>query len=291
MEATRVLLVDDELEFAEALERQLESRDYFVTVVQNGDEALEAMAENDFEVVVLDLSMPSKDSLETLYAIKQRKPLTEVIMLSGKGTEEAAIEGMKRGAFDFLAKPPDTNDLVGKIHEAHAKIVEHMARIQVALEAEKDPEAADPEQGAESEEPPPADPASVRGRLVVVGQDRHFSDSLIIYALNMAERLSYEIVAANTAGFSMETFNAFPRARERACLEFRMLSERNVGRFREAAARSNVPFSHVVKYSGLDEATQEIGEDLGKVDFVVFEPTDELVRAEAGTDILVYSPA
>jgi hypothetical protein len=125
----------------------------------------------------------------------------------------------------------------------------------------------------------------------VLGQESGFSQALIEYALDMAERLSYEVFALNSAGFSKETLRSFPSAREEVFREFRAASEENVVSFRDAAAGKGVPFSHIVKFSGPDEATREIGQEVGEIDFVVSDPADGLISPGAGRDILVYSLA
>ena len=75
--------------------------------------------------MVLDVLMPGKDGVETLREIKQLKPLTEVIMLTGHATVESAIEGVKLGAYDYLMKPTETEDLVAKINKAYKLKSEH----------------------------------------------------------------------------------------------------------------------------------------------------------------------
>ena len=304
MEAIRVLLVDDEVDFTEALGQRLEARGFAVTTAPSGDEALEKVDDEDFDVVVLDLFMPGRDGLETLREIKSRKPLTEVIMLSGNGTEETAIEGMRNGAFDFLTKPPDITDLVEKIVGAHAKKAKHLARIAKALGAGRGKsqvvvEEVAPAKTLEAEQPAASQPAAAgpvagighQGRLLVFGRETEFSDALIEYALEMAERLSYEVVAVNAAGFSKQSLSSFPLAREKVFRGFRTVSERNGARFREAAEKKGVAFSHAVHFSGPDEATQEIRQTLGEVDFVLSEPVDEEIDPGVGPKILVSSPA
>jgi DNA-binding NtrC family response regulator len=108
---TRVLLVDDEEQFVDALSERLTIRDYEITTSLNGEDALEKIRQYNYDVVILDVAMPGTDGIEVLREIKKLKPLTEVIMLTGHGTVETAIEGMKRGAFDFLMKPCDTEEL------------------------------------------------------------------------------------------------------------------------------------------------------------------------------------
>ncbi|MFP5212267.1 MAG: response regulator, partial [Acidobacteriota bacterium] len=88
----RVLMVDDELEFIETLAERLESRGLAVATAGSGDEAIEKVAREDYDVVVLDILMPVKDGVATLKEIKQIRPLIEVIMLSGNATVESAVD-------------------------------------------------------------------------------------------------------------------------------------------------------------------------------------------------------
>lgn len=128
----KVLLVDDEREFVEALAERLEIRDFEVTKAFDGDEALERIGSVDVDVVVLDVMMPGKDGIEVLREIKKAKPLVEVLMLTGQATVESAIDGLKNGAFDFLMKPTETKDLVAKIVLAYKRKSEQEERIRKA---------------------------------------------------------------------------------------------------------------------------------------------------------------
>jgi DNA-binding NtrC family response regulator len=124
--------VDDEKDFVETLAQRLEVRDFAVTTAFGGDEALSLIKEREFDVVVLDVLMPGKDGIETLNEIKKLKPLIYVIMLTGNATVETAIEGMKLGAYDYLMKPTQTEDLVEKITKAFHLKSEHEDRIRKA---------------------------------------------------------------------------------------------------------------------------------------------------------------
>lgn len=128
----RVLLVDDEEEFVQTLSERLALRDYDITTSLSGDDALEKIKHYNYDVVILDVAMPGIDGIDALREIKKMKPLIEVIMLTGQGTVEAAIEGMKLGAFDFLMKPCNTEDLDTKIKKAQARKAEHEERIRAA---------------------------------------------------------------------------------------------------------------------------------------------------------------
>jgi DNA-binding NtrC family response regulator len=128
----RVLLVDDEEEFVETLAERLEVRGFDVATALSGAEALRRIEEREIDVVILDVQMPGLDGVEALRQIKQRKPLIEVIMLTGHGTVQTAIDGMKLGAFDFLLKPTETEDLVEKLRRAYDRKAEQDRRIQAA---------------------------------------------------------------------------------------------------------------------------------------------------------------
>jgi DNA-binding NtrC family response regulator len=128
----RVLLVDDEEEFVETLAQRLEVRDFEVATALSGAEALERLEDREIDVVVLDLQMPGVDGIQVLRKIKESRPLIEVIMLTGHATVETAIEGMKLGAFDFLIKPTETEELVEKIARAFSRKSEQDRRIQEA---------------------------------------------------------------------------------------------------------------------------------------------------------------
>jgi len=129
---TRLLLVDDEEQFVNQLADRLRLRDYDVTTVFNGEAAIKKIKEYLFDVVILDVSMPGIDGIEALNEFKKIKPLTEVIMLTGHATVESAIEGMKLGAFDYLMKPCETEDLLSKIEKACERKTEQDERIRTA---------------------------------------------------------------------------------------------------------------------------------------------------------------
>jgi two-component system response regulator CpxR len=128
----KVLLVDDEKEFLDALAERLEMRDFEVTRAYDGDEALGRIVNVDVDVVVLDVLMPGKDGLTVLREIKKAKPLVEVIMLTGNATVPSAIEGLQSGAYDYLMKPTETKDLIAKIVLAYKRKVEQEERIRQA---------------------------------------------------------------------------------------------------------------------------------------------------------------
>jgi len=116
-----VLLVDDEAEFVETLVKRLRKRKVNTAAVGSGEEALKILKEMPIDVVVLDVKMPGMDGIETLRQIKKISPLVEVIMLTGHANMEVAIEGMELGAFDYLMKPMDIDELLYKLQDANKR--------------------------------------------------------------------------------------------------------------------------------------------------------------------------
>jgi DNA-binding NtrC family response regulator len=90
------------------------------------------------DVIVLDVRMPGMDGIQTLREIKKRYPLVEVIMLTGHASLEVAIEGMELGAFDYLMKPVDIDELLYKIQDAYKKKLIQIEKIKYMEDAESD---------------------------------------------------------------------------------------------------------------------------------------------------------
>ncbi len=134
--SAKVLLVDDEEDFVRVLAQRLEVRGLEVFTANRGPQAIEMVGQQGFDIVVLDLSMPGMDGLETLKKIKENDPDTEIVMLSGKGTMRTGIDAIKYGAQDFLEKPVDLSVLLEKIEEAKER--RHLTLQKKAREKIKD---------------------------------------------------------------------------------------------------------------------------------------------------------
>ncbi len=128
-----IMLVDDEVPFVETMTKRLATRNVETIVAFSGEEGLEKLKMNqNLDVIILDIKMPGIDGIETLKKIKKVSPLTEVILLTGHATIELGIDGMKIGAFDFLTKPSDIEELVSKVKAATKKKREQEERIKDA---------------------------------------------------------------------------------------------------------------------------------------------------------------
>ena len=115
----RLLIVDDEVGFVNILAKRLSRRNMEVTSAYTGTEAIQTLRKQDFDVAVLDLKMEEMDGIEVLKIFKKMDPKMVVIMLTGHGSEQAAREGIEFGAFDYLTKPCELEELMAKIREAY----------------------------------------------------------------------------------------------------------------------------------------------------------------------------
>ena len=129
-EGERVLVVEDDQAARVGLEQLIGMWGYTVASASDGDEALTQL--DDVDVVVLDMVMPGQDGIATLQEIKQRKPLVEVILLTGHGTLESAVKALELGAFYYLMKPAEMRELLENVAGAFKRKAEHEGRIRQA---------------------------------------------------------------------------------------------------------------------------------------------------------------
>jgi DNA-binding NtrC family response regulator len=118
MGKTRILLVDDEQDFVEVLSARMAEDGFDTFVALSGEEALDALEENPPDVMVLDLRMPGLGGLEVLDRVRKDHPQTQVVILTGHGSEAVEREARRRGAFEFLEKPADYAGLKAVIGRA-----------------------------------------------------------------------------------------------------------------------------------------------------------------------------
>ncbi len=121
MKGSKILLVDDEVVFTKNMSKLLTNRGYHVTAVNSGDSAVRSLQEQGFDVIVLDLKMPGMDGIATLKEIKKLGLFTQTLILTGHGSIDTALEAIKLGAYDYLTKPCEIDELVTKIEGAWEK--------------------------------------------------------------------------------------------------------------------------------------------------------------------------
>jgi DNA-binding NtrC family response regulator len=117
----KILLVDDEEDFLEAMAERMRNKGMEVTTTTSAAEALKMIEKESFDAVILDFLMPDMDGLEALKRFKDKRPELQVILLTGHATVKRGIEAMKLGAMDLVEKPADMQKLSDKIKKARAK--------------------------------------------------------------------------------------------------------------------------------------------------------------------------
>ena len=137
MQIIRLLLVDDEDDFRTTLANRLTRRNLDVTDAGSGEEAIEIIGQKAFDVAIVDIKMPGMDGIETLRRIRKIDPLVEVILLTGHASVEAGIEGIKSGAYDYVIKPCNVNDLMVKVEDAFRRRMIEKGRAQENRECSK----------------------------------------------------------------------------------------------------------------------------------------------------------
>ncbi|MFH1372335.1 MAG: response regulator [bacterium] len=121
MENTKVLIVDDEIDFVDTLAERMRNRGLVVDTAFSGQEALEFVTSKAYHAIVLDLAMPGMDGIETLKRMLSLNADLQVILLTGRATVDKGIEAMRSGAFEFLEKPVKIDTLITRIDDAKSR--------------------------------------------------------------------------------------------------------------------------------------------------------------------------
>jgi DNA-binding response OmpR family regulator len=125
MDRFKVIVIDDEVDFVDTMVKRLKDKGLESYGAMSGPDGLELVESKDPDVVVLDVKMPKMSGIEVLREIKKKKPLTEVIMLTGHGSVEAGIQGLQLGAYNYVMKPVPFNELLNLIVQAYdRKLIE-----------------------------------------------------------------------------------------------------------------------------------------------------------------------
>ncbi|NIS17904.1 MAG: response regulator [candidate division Zixibacteria bacterium] len=118
-EKIKLLICDDEIKFLDSIAERLELRGFDVTKATSGNEAVEAARTGGFDLAILDLKMPGMNGIEVLEILKKEHRYLEVIILTGHGSIDSAVESTKLGAFSYLSKPYDLDDLLKSLKDAY----------------------------------------------------------------------------------------------------------------------------------------------------------------------------
>jgi DNA-binding NtrC family response regulator len=118
MNAPSILIVEDDANFRRVLEFQLSEAGYRITAVENGEKALELFSKHHFQIVLTDLNMPGIGGEEVLKRVKKASTETPVIIITAFGSIDSAVAAMKLGAFHYLTKPVNSDELIHVINNA-----------------------------------------------------------------------------------------------------------------------------------------------------------------------------
>jgi len=128
----RLLIVDDEERFLKTLAERLELRDFDVTPVTSGQEALNVARRQEFDLALIDLKMPGMSGEQLLEELRREHPAIEVIILTGQGSVDSAVQCMRAGSYHYLQKPCGTEDLLDVLKNAYKARVQRKLRIDEA---------------------------------------------------------------------------------------------------------------------------------------------------------------
>ena len=133
IESIRVMLVDDEVEFLDSMQKIFERRQIYTITAESGPKALEVLQNELVDIIVLDVKMPGMDGLEVLQIVRKKYPGIQVILLSGHPSVESAMRGIKLGANEYLRKPPDIDELIKTIRNLYRQRLKYLEEEQKKL--------------------------------------------------------------------------------------------------------------------------------------------------------------
>ncbi len=129
-EKINLLIVDDEEQFLESISKRLEVRDFSVVAVNRGEKAIEAARTHPIDIALVDLKMPGINGEQTLEALKKEHKWMEVVILTGHGSTDSAVECTRKGAYHYLQKPCELEKLLSVLTEAYKKRVMNKMKIK-----------------------------------------------------------------------------------------------------------------------------------------------------------------
>ena len=232
-----ILVVDDEPSIRRTLREIFEYEDFDVEEAVDGEEALQKMRENQYDLVMLDVKMPKRDGLEVLQIVRGEMPEVPIVMISGHGTIETAVEATKLGAYDFIEKPPDLNRLLLTIRNALDRGELEIAnrRMRTAIEEQHEGELT-PILGESSairriketiERVAPSE-----ARVLITGEAGTGKELVAKWIHHMSPRKSHPIVEVNCAAIPSELIESELFGHEKGA--FTGATKQRIGKFEQA---------------------------------------------------------
>ncbi|PWN07257.1 sigma-54-dependent transcriptional regulator [Rhodohalobacter mucosus] len=227
-----ILITDDEKSIRNILRDILEFEKYSVLEAENGEEALSLIGNEQIDLVILDIKMKGMDGIEVLERIKERIPELPVIMISGHGTIQIAVDAAKKGAFDFVEKPPDLNRLLITVRNAlqSSELIRENRQMRAELHGAKDIIGNSPVMDRIRKTIGKI--AASSSRVLITGENGTGKELVARSIHNLSKRSSKKFVDVNCAAIPSELLESELFGHEKGA--FTGASERRIGKFEQA---------------------------------------------------------
>ncbi len=230
----KVLIVDDEGAIRRTLRDILQFEKYEVDEAADGLECLAKAKQRGYDAILLDIKMPKMDGLETLERLQEINPDTPVVMISGHGTIETAVEAVKKGAFDFLSKPPDLNRLLITLRNALDKssLLHETKTLRRAVAKTKGQEIIGESEAIRFIKQTIARVAPTEARVLVTGPNGSGKELIARQLHELSARAAQPLVEVNCAAIPAELIESELFGHEKGA--FTSAVKQRLGKFEQA---------------------------------------------------------
>lgn len=232
--AAKILIVDDEASIRRTLRDILEFEKYEVEDAKDGIEALTKLKQNTYDVVICDIKMPKMDGMEVLERVEVLAPDTPVIMISGHGNIETAVEAVKKGAFDYISKPPDLNRLLITIRNAMDKssLVAETKVLKRRIKKYNTPAIIGESEGVQHIKQTIDRVAPTDARVLVTGPNGTGKELVARWIHEKSERAKQPLIEVNCAAIPSELIESELFGHEKGA--FTSAHKQRIGKFEQA---------------------------------------------------------